>query len=48
MNILKLTSPVYVSEYTGSDDDYGCEISAEECGCRIRYSRNYNVSHISW
>lgn len=32
----------------GNDAQYRAEIIAEECGCRIRYSRNYNVAEIRW
>ena len=32
----------------GYDAGYAVEIIAEECGCRVRYSRNYNVAHVVW
>ena len=30
----------------GDDAGYVFEITAENCGCRISYSRNYNLAHI--
>ena len=34
----------------GLADDAGsnAECIAQECGCRIRYSRDYNLAHISY
>lgn len=31
-------------------DDVGCqlEIISQECGCNIRYGRNYNLAYISF
>ena len=46
--LLQLLRRHRLSVGLGDDAGYAAEIIAEECGCRIRYSRNYNVSHISW
>lgn len=34
----------------GCGDDAGCAVEyiAEECGCRVRYTRNYNVAVLTW
>lgn len=32
----------------GDDAGYVVEILAKECGCRVRYARNYNVAHVTW
>jgi len=34
----------------GTDDNAGfaAEITAEDCGCKVRYARNYNIAHITW
>lgn len=46
--LLQLLRRHRLSVGIGDDAGYAAEIIAEECGCRIRYSRNYNVSNISW
>lgn len=32
----------------GDNAGFAVEIIAEECGCRIRYTRNYNVAVLTW
>ena len=32
----------------GDDAGFAAECTAEECGCRVYYSRNYNVATVVW
>lgn len=46
--LLRLLRNHSLSVGCGDDAGYAVEIFAEECGCRIRYARNYNVAHVTW
>lgn len=46
--LLQLLYRTRITVGLADDAGFQAEIIAEESGCRIRYSRNYNLAHISY
>lgn len=46
--LLHLLYHTCISVGLADDSGYQAECIAERCGCRVRYSRNYNVAHIDY